>query len=277
MILKHYANLSFGQTHYRRKGDGAPIIALHPSPLSSAFLIPTINALAAHADVIAPDTPGYGQSDPLTQESLNSTDDLTPYVEWLREFIDNLGLKKVALYGAATGAQIAISFAERYPERLDYVIMDSAAHLTDQERRDIPKQYFPDTTPKANGQHLMTVWKMSTGLFNWFPWYAQNEENRVGSEPSPELAQAVALAYLTSGPDYAQAYARAFNLEDANIILKADQAQVRIIRWQGSIVKKYTDRFDEFQWPDNIQMRHCGPSIDERFAAIVDCITEFTD
>jgi len=182
---------------------------------------------------------------------------VTPYVEWLREFIDNLGLKKVALYGAATGAQIAISFAERYPERLDYVIMDSAAHLTDQERRDIPKQYFPDTTPKANGQHLMTVWKMSTGLFNWFPWYAQNEENRVGSEPSPELAQAVALAYLTSGP--------------------ADQAQVRIIRWQGSIVKKYTDRFDEFQWPDNIQMRHCGSSIDERFAAIVDCITEFTD
>jgi pimeloyl-ACP methyl ester carboxylesterase len=275
MTLKHYANLSSGQTHYRRNGRGSPLIALHASPLSSAFLIPTINALAKHADVIAPDTPGYGQSDPLAKDNLEGQDGLSPYVEWLLEFIDRLGLDKVALYGVATGSQIAISFAARYPERLDYVIMDSAAHFTEKERQDLPHHYFPDISPKPDGSHLKTVWNMSNGLFNWFPWYAEEEEHRIGSNPPPELVHAVALAYLPAGSDYAQAYARAFDLEDANVILRADKTQVRIIRWQGSIVKKYSDRFDEFTWPENIKMRHCEASMKERFATIIDCINEF--
>jgi len=275
MILKHYANLSVGQTHYRRLGTGSPIIALHASPLSSEFLVPTINALAEYADIIAPDTPGYGQSDPLSQNMLDSAEDLTPYVDWLAEFIDNLGFEKVALYGVATGAQIAISFAARYPELLDYVIMDSAAHFTEHERREIPKRYFPATLPQSDGSHLATVWKMSSGLFNWFPWYAEDEEHRIGTDPDPRMVHAVAQAYIMSGADYAQAYSRAMSLEDANVILKVNKAQVRIIRWQGSIVKKYTDRFDQFEWPENIQMRHCGQSMNQRFSAIIDCITEF--
>lgn len=275
MALKHYANLASGQTHYRRQGKGAPLIALHASPLSSSFMIPTIDALAEYADVIAPDTPGYGQSDPIEKQQIDNTDDLSPYVEWLREFIDALGFKKVALYGVATGSQIAICFAETYPERLDYVIMDSAAHFNEQERREIPQHYFPNMAPKPNGSHLMTAWKMSNGLFNWFPWYAEDEEHRIGSSPPPELVNAVAQAYITSGNDYALAYKRAFSFEDANVILRVKHAQVRIIRWEGSIVKKYSDRFDNFNWPDNIQMRHCGPTMDERFAAIAGCVKEF--
>jgi pimeloyl-ACP methyl ester carboxylesterase len=276
MILKHYANLSFGQTHYRRYGSGSPVIALHASPLSSAFMLPTINALSKHADVVAPDTPGYGQSDPLTQAMLDSSDDLSPYVEWLREFIDGLGFDKVGLYGVATGSQIAISFAERYPERLNYVIMDSAAHFSDKERQEIPLQYFPSISPKADGSHLELAWKMSNGLFNWFPWYAEDEEHRIGNNPSPEMIHAVAQAYIIAGNDYAQAYQRAFNLEDANVILRVRDAQVRVIRWQGSIVKKYSDRFDEFDWPENIRMCECGPTMDERFAAIVSIIKELS-
>jgi len=269
MILKHYANLSFGQTHYRRSGSGGPLIALHASPLSSAFMVPTISTLAAHSDVIAPDTPGYGQSDPLTQELLDSSDDLIPYVEWLKEFVDNLGIEKFGLYGVATGSQIAICFAERYPERLDYVIMDNAAHFSEEERREIPPHYFPATSAKPDGSHLATVWKMSNGLFNWFPWYLEDEEHRIGSDPAPEQVDAVAKAYIIAGPNYAQAYERAFRSEDANVILRVNQAQVRIIRWQGSILKKYTDRFDEFKWPSNIQMRHCGPTMEQRLEAIL--------
>ncbi len=275
MILKHYANLSFGQTHYRRGGKGARLIALHASPLSSAVMVPTINALAPYSDIIAPDTPGYGQSDPLPPEMLENTNDLIPYVEWLKEFIDSFGFKKVGLYGVATGSQIAICFAERYPERLDYVIMDSAAHFSEKERQEIPPHYFPDTSAKPDGSHLTTIWKMSNGLFNWFPWYLEDEEHRIGSDPTTELVDAVAKAYVTAGSDYAQAYSRAFRSEDANIILKVNQTPVRIIRWQGSIVKKYTDRFDEFQWPNNIQMRHCGQTMDERLDAIINCINEF--
>ena len=53
------------QTHLRRAGSGQPLLMLHPSPMSSAFLVPVIDLAREHFAVFAPDTPGYGGTDPL--------------------------------------------------------------------------------------------------------------------------------------------------------------------------------------------------------------------
>ena len=60
------------QLHYRVAGDGPPVVMLHPSPMSSAALLPMATALAAHFRVYAFDTPGYGLSDPLPDRPLYS-------------------------------------------------------------------------------------------------------------------------------------------------------------------------------------------------------------
>lgn len=274
-MRKHFANLAVGQTLYRRAGSGQPVVLLHASPMSSSVMEPTINALSGTADVIAPDTPGYGWSDALPESVLSSSDNLSPYVEWLRAFLDDLGLDRVGLYGSATGAQIAIEFARSYPERLAFLILDNAAHFTDQERARIMRDYFPSIAPNNSGGHLQTAWEMARGVVQWFPWYQQDDEHRISElEPSPELVHNIAMAYLTAGEGYAQAYRRAFANEDAR---RAQEINVptRVIRWQGSPIKQFVDRYDDFDWPSNFKMCPCGDTLDERFTTLQTVVAEF--
>jgi pimeloyl-ACP methyl ester carboxylesterase len=277
MIVRNYRNLALGdgkqidhQTHYRTAGSGSPLILLHPSPLSSAFMCPLIDLLKGQVRVFAPDTPGYGQSDALAAPAK----DLSPYVEWLAAFIRSNALDSVGIYGSATGAQIAIQFARQYPDMTDYLILDNAVHFTDEERQEIPARYFPDMNPKDDGEHLQMAWKMSSKLFSHFPWFSDSEENRISSTPAPTaLVHATALAYLNSGADYHQAYRAAFLNEDAKN-MQAVTRPTNVIRWAGSILKKYADRLDGYDWPEHINMVHCSSEPESRFAAISSSVSE---
>ena len=278
MMTKNYATLpNVRQTHYRQLENpqaDTTLIMLHASPMSSELMVPTMNALSGLCTLVAPDTPGYGQSDPLTEEQLAASEDLSPYVEWLSNFMDAIHLKQIGLYGSATGAQIAIEFAKAHPQKTRFLILDNAAHFTDAEREQIMTRYFPDLSPREDGSHLRKIWHISESLFQWFPWYQQDEAHRISSMPPPLAAvQATAKAYLQAGVDYAQAYRRAFMNEDAGRLMEV-RAPTRVVRWQGSVIKKYCDRFDEYPWPEHIRMCHCGQSIDERMEAIRQAVTE---
>ncbi len=271
MIKKSYADLPYGQTHYRTAGQGEPVVLLHASPMSSAIMAPLINTLAEHSLVISPDTPGYGNSDPLSVDVLNAQDDLTPYAEWLKDFLDTLGFDKVSLYGSATGAQIGVEFARAYPQRLSQLVLDNAADFSQQECDDALEHYFPSIAPKPDGSHLMDVWNIAQSLTKWFPWYAQDDEHKVSDVDLPaDIIHTTAMSYLTAGDDYAQAYRRAFVNEKAEYILKVT-VPTTIIRAESSIVKKYVDRFDNYQWPDHIKMRYCG-DVSDRYQAISDTV-----
>jgi pimeloyl-ACP methyl ester carboxylesterase len=223
-----------------------------------------IDLLKDSATVIAPDTPGYGASDPLP----TSEEGLEPYVEWLAHFIQSQGLKSTGLYGSATGAQIAIEFARTHPEMTDFLVLDNAVHFTADQRDKIMGGYFPDITPMEDGSHLQTAWEVAQGLYTYFPWYEQREENRISKvDPPLELLQQTALAYFEAGEDYARAYRAAFLNEDARNV-QAVTVPASIIRWEGSILRQYADQLDAFDWPENIRMVPCGPSPQERFKTI---------
>lgn len=275
MSKRAYLELADGaQTHYRFSGGGMPLILLHPSPLSSAFMEPMMAAMPAGVAAIAPDTPGYGASDPLTEPA----EDLSGYVAWLRRFIEALGHRRVGIYGSATGAQIAIEFARAEPEATRFLVLDNAAHFSAAEREAMLARYFPDLSPRADGAHLRAAWEMVKALWQWFPWYEQDEAHRVG-EPgavSPEALQAFLLDHLRAGPDYARAYKAALKNEDANRLLEVS-APVRVIRWEGGILREYADRYDAFDWPAHIRMAHCGPAMEQRLAAIRAAVAELTE
>lgn len=249
------------QTHYRTAGEGAPLVVLHPSPMSSAFMVPVIDAVSDLCHVLAPDTPGYGATDALPKPG----NDLSPYVDWLRAFVDAQGLERFLLYGSATGAQIAIEFAHACPERLDHLFLDNAVHFTDAERAEIMARYFPDIAPRDDGSHLVDTWAMAQGLFRGFPWYKAPEEPL----PDPPLAvvQATALAYLVAGEEYARAYRAAFNNERAERV-QALSVPTTILRWAGSLLKEQADRLDDFDWPEHITMKHSAATVEARFEAL---------
>ena len=276
------------QTHYRRAGTGEPLILLHPSPLSSSWMEPVMGALQGRVDTIAPDTPGYGASDPPPGHAANpggnegqsgSADDLTPYTKWLHEFILTLGFRQVGLYGSATGAQIAIEFARAYPEATRFVVLDNVAHFTAEEREGMLARYFPDLSPRADGRHLQTTWAMVSGLWQWFPWYRQDDEHRLAAAPdvnSAETLQRMLVDHLSAGPDYARAYRAAMRNEDASRV-QGIAVPARIIRWKGSLLRRYADRLDDFDWPEHIRMVPCGPGTEERLNAIRSAVNELND
>jgi len=275
-MLKHYASLDYEgrvqQTHYRASGSGAPLILLHPSPLSSTFMEPLIKLFEGMVTVIAPDTPGYGASDPLPEPAL----DLSAYVDWLRRFMESKGLQSAGIYGSATGAQIAVQFARKYPEKTDYVVLDNAVHFTDEERERIMKDYFPDMTARADGSHMQMAWDMSSKLYQYFPWFDQSDDCKVSDAPAPvELVHGTAMSYLVAGTDYGRAYRAAFMNENARNI-QAITRPTRILRWKGSILRRYADRLDDFEWPQHIRMVHCKASPEARYAALTNAIAELS-
>ncbi len=204
------------------------------------------------ADVVAPDTPGYGASDRLRKPG----DGLAPYVEWLAELLSALDLDKSALYGSATGAQIAIEFARAYPERLCGIVLDNLAHFEAAEREVIVRHYFPSLAPAENGAHLELLWRMCSGLYQWFPWYASDETRRVGGGVDAELIHATALEYLRAGEGYDHAYRAAFNNENV-ARLEGIVVPTKVIRWTGSLLYRQGMAFDEVSWPENIQLLQC--------------------
>ncbi len=275
MHSRHFVNLNLNgehrQMHCLRMGSGSPLIALHASPLSGRFLLPVMEALSSQATVIAPDTPGYGLSSPLVQP----TEDLSGYVEALNAFLDALGCERAAFYGTATGAQIAIEFARTHPKRVDFVILDNVASFSDAERDDILKDYFPDLHPREDGVHLAAAWNMARGMYAYFPWYDRRQDARLpGDLPPVTAVHAVAQATLEAGPDYARAYRAAFLNEDARRV-QTIRVPVTIIRWEGSILKRYAERFDALAWPENIRMLPCGPSQEERLDALRKAVSDY--
>jgi pimeloyl-ACP methyl ester carboxylesterase len=245
--------------HYMATGRGTPLLMLHPSPLSGAFLAPAMAILGAQCLAIAPDTPGYGDSDPLPFRP----DDLLPYCEALASLLDALDLPQAAVYGSATGAQIAIEFAKAFPDRVSGVILDNAASFTDADRDRIMTGYFPDITPQADGSHLARAWHVGHDLLQFFPWHQPSAAHRISpasadaTQTGPVAAMdATALGYLSAGPNYDHAYRVAFENERAEQVQAIAQPTV-IVRWAGSILKPYTDRFDDVTFGPQVTMAHC--------------------
>jgi pimeloyl-ACP methyl ester carboxylesterase len=251
--------------HYRRLGAGPPLVMLHPSPLSSAVLMPVAQALAEGFTVYALDTPGYGLSDRLPDAPRTLAD----YLEPLAATLDALGLGRVTLYGAATGAQIAVEFAHRYPARVGLLVMDTAGHITEAQCTAILERYFPDVSPRADGAHLATWWHMVRELGHFFPWPDTRLTARIDRDlPPPAVLQALLLDYLRAGEGYALAYRPAFLNERAERVQQVPVPTI-LTRWAGSIALSITDALIALGLPPQVEVLPLGPSLAERGAGLL--------
>jgi len=246
--------------HYRRFGAGPPLVMLHPSPLSSAVLLPVAQALAEGFTVYALDTPGYGLSDRLPEQPRSLADYLDP----LAETLDALGLARVTLYGAATGAQIAVEFAHRYPARVRMLVMDTAGHIDEARCNAILERYFPDVSPRADGAHLATWWHMVRELGHFFPWPDTRLVARIDRDlPPPTVLHSLLLDYLRAGEGYALAYRPAFLNERADRVQRVPVPTI-LTRWTGSIALSITDALIAAGLPAHVQVLPLGPTLAER-------------
>ena len=105
--------------HYREKGTGYPLILLHGNGEDGSYFIHQMQYFSRAYRVIAVDTRGHGQS-PRGSEPMT----LKQFAKDLREFMDEMHIDRAHILGFSDGANIAMLFALKYPERVGRLILN---------------------------------------------------------------------------------------------------------------------------------------------------------
>lgn len=105
--------------------SGPAVLLLHGSPSSSRMFREVIPELSRIAHVIAPDLPGFGESDVLPSPSFPA------FGRAVSELLDRLSIGPRYLYLHDYGAPVGFDIALREPERvLGLIIQNANAHRT---------------------------------------------------------------------------------------------------------------------------------------------------
>ena len=107
--------------NFIEQGQGQPMILLHGNGESCDYFEHQIPFFSQDYHVIAIDTRGHGKS-PRGEKSFT----IKQFAEDLHDFMDEKGIGKAILLGFSDGGNIALTFALKYPERVDKMIVDGA-------------------------------------------------------------------------------------------------------------------------------------------------------
>ncbi|MFC9816683.1 alpha/beta fold hydrolase [Streptomyces virginiae] len=99
---------------YRAHGSGEPVLCIPGGPADSTYL-GDLGGLSAHRRLIVLDLRGTGRSAVPRDTSSYRSDRLVDDIEALRE---HLGLGRIDLLGHSAGANPALQYAARYPDRI---------------------------------------------------------------------------------------------------------------------------------------------------------------
>lgn len=195
------------QVHYRAGGRGPVLLLLHQSPQSSRELEPLMASWGADFTVLAPDTPGYGLSDPLGLPKASLDD----FAAALMEFADALGVGRFGVYGFHTGGMIGLALADRYPERVRAAACNGVMVSAPGEVAGLLDQYLPPLVPRWDGAHLAWLWARNREQNIFFPWHRPSLATRMDFPMSPpDRQQTGVLEFLRAADHYQVAYRGAF-------------------------------------------------------------------
>ena len=196
----------------RFAGGGPAVLLLHQSPQNSRALIAWIERLSAHYSVFAPDTPGFGYSDPLPLAQPTIPD----YAAALNALLDALGIERVIVNGVHTGAVTALRFALDFPARVAGLICDGYARFNAEERQLLLNGYLPPFEPQWDGSHLLWLWARLREQHLFFPWNTATKSARMAyPAPSTERLSGDVLDILDAGDGYRAGYRAPFLYDDA--------------------------------------------------------------
>jgi pimeloyl-ACP methyl ester carboxylesterase len=143
---------------YREAGpvDAPVVLLLHGFPTSSHMFRNLIPELANRYHVIAPDYPGYGQSDMPDRAKFSYTFDR--FGELVDGLLDQLGIKRYAMYVMDYGAPVGWRLALKHPDRITALIVQNGNAYDEglKEFWDPIKRYWSDNS-EANRKALYVL------------------------------------------------------------------------------------------------------------------------
>lgn len=200
------------------KPDNPALVMLHASPASSIALVGLMRALADDFYLIAPDTPGNGQSDPMLEDSPTMAD----YAAAVQALVETLGLSDIAVYGTHTGAHIAIEWAKTMPGKFRAMILDGVALLDAQMRQEFLENYAPPQTPQPDGAQFHWAWQFMRDQMIFFPHYKKDLDHlRPGGTFDAQVLHMLTLDVLNALETYHLPYEAVFRQD---VLASAQQA-----------------------------------------------------
>jgi pimeloyl-ACP methyl ester carboxylesterase len=212
IISSQFIDVAGRRVLVRYAGAGPAVILLHQSPQTSRSLIPWIERLAKDYAVFAPDTPGFGFSDPLPLSQPTIPD----YAAALNQLLAALAIDRALIYGVHTGAVTALRFSLDYPRRVAGMVCDGYARFNTDERQKLLNGYLPPFEPEWNGGHLLWLWSRFREQNLYFPWNVPSKESRIAyPAPSTEKLHTDVMDLLDAGDGYRVGYRAPFLYDDA--------------------------------------------------------------
>ncbi len=203
MITRHYIDVGSRRVHYRKCGSGPALLMVHQSPRSSAEYEALMRQWGACFTCIAPDTPGFGQSEPLP-----GSPEIDDFADACVALLDALGLTEpVAAYGFHSGGIILVTALRRHPERFSCLAVGGYAIWTPEEMAIFGDAYLPPFVPSAYGEHLTWLWSRVLEQSWFFPWFDIRDEARLSvAHDDPAKVDAVVMDMLDAGDAYRAGY-----------------------------------------------------------------------
>ena len=147
MIEVADARCRFGQLHVRQlrasgKLGHLPLLGLHPSPHSGEFFATVMSSLNAGRDVLAPDYPGYGESDPPP-----SPPSIGDYAAAILDGMDEMNVAMADAFGFHTGCLVGIEIALRDATRIRRLVLVDIPYYERAEREEMYARAVKPTGP----------------------------------------------------------------------------------------------------------------------------------
>ncbi|TCR62923.1 alpha/beta hydrolase [Bosea sp. BK604] len=153
---------------YREAGpaEGPVVLLLHGFPTSSHMFRNLIPLLADRYRVIAPDYPGFGQSD--APDHTQFTYSFGHFADMVDTLMQRLGAKRYALYLMDYGAPVGYRLAIKHPERVSALIVQNGNAYEEGLREfwDPIKAYWSENTP-GRRQALSGLVSLETTKFQY--------------------------------------------------------------------------------------------------------------
>lgn len=211
-ITRHFIDINGRQVHYRRAGQGPALLLIHQSPQNSRMWLEMMARYAPHFTVIAPDTPGFGYSDPLPADGPR---DMAAFGHATWELVQALGLERVAVFGMHTGGLVATWLAWAHPQAVSALVVDGYAAFTPEESALYGQAYLPPFVPQWDGSHLRWLWCRIREQKYFFPWYDGRAEAAMAIAPATvQATHEAVMDVLDVGDHYRTGYAAAFAHND---------------------------------------------------------------